>query len=264
MKLISFELKSDFGFFRKPETNNTLNVSYNMIHKPAILGLLGAIIGLKGYQEKGELPEYYQKLSDLKIGISPLDHENGNFMKTPIKYSDVSGFNNKDKYGTACTRTMEELTLVSPQYRIFVLLDETVLEQKQLMENLKNGQTEFIPYLGKNEFTAWWDKYEEHGFEKAQLSKNDKIRIDSLFLKNQTITKNSELPAVELDFLDFGAVDFEELPFLYFERLPIGFNTELMQYELAEMVFSNYKIKNVAAMPNLFHLKKEDSYVQLF
>ncbi|MDD3772535.1 MAG: CRISPR-associated protein Cas5, partial [Weeksellaceae bacterium] len=52
-KLISIDLKADFGFFRKPDTNNTINLSYNIIHKPAILGILGAIIGLEGYTEKG-------------------------------------------------------------------------------------------------------------------------------------------------------------------------------------------------------------------
>lgn len=258
MNLISFDLKSDFGFFRKPETNNTLNVSFNMIHKPAILGLLGAVIGLKGYQEKGEVPEYYQKLSNLKIGIAPLNHENGNFMKTPIKYSNTVGYANK---GT--TFLTEELTLIAPQYRIYLLLDESP-EQQQLLDNLKNGYSEFIPYFGKNEFTAWWDNYKAYDYEEAKLNKEDKIQLDSLFLKNQIISRNSELPNTELDFLDFISIDFDDSPFLYFERLPIGFNTELMQYELSEMVFSNYKIKNVVEMPNLFYLKKENSYVQLF
>src|SRR5690625_7696007 len=75
MKLISFDIESNFGFFRKPESNNTLNVSYNMIHRPAILGILGAIIGLEGYKEKGKFPEYYKRLNHLKIGITPLNHE---------------------------------------------------------------------------------------------------------------------------------------------------------------------------------------------
>ncbi|MXV38203.1 type I-B CRISPR-associated protein Cas5 [Flavobacteriaceae bacterium Ap0902] len=258
MKLISIDVKSDFGFFRKPETNNTLNVSYNMIHKPAIWGLLGAVIGLKGYQEKGKLPEYYNKLSDLKIGIAPLNHENGNFSKTSIKYSNTVGYANK---GT--TFLTEELTLIAPQYRIYLLLDKEVEEQKQLLWNLKNGHTEFIPYFGKNEFTAWWDNYQEYEYEVAQLNEEDKIRIDTLFVKNQTLSENSEEPSAELDFLDFGLDNFNEPPFMYFERLPIGFNLQLMQYELTEMVYSNYKIKNVRSMPNIFYLTKENSYVQL-
>src|SRR5690554_6621397 len=95
MRLISFDIPSNFGFFRKPETNNTLNVSYNMIHKPVVLGILGAIIGLDGYRRKGEFPGYYQKLKNIKLGISPLSHERGNFMKTPIKHSNTVGYANQ-------------------------------------------------------------------------------------------------------------------------------------------------------------------------
>jgi CRISPR-associated protein Cas5h len=28
-----------------------------MLHKPALLGILGAIIGLRGYEKKGEFPD---------------------------------------------------------------------------------------------------------------------------------------------------------------------------------------------------------------
>ncbi|MGI9527811.1 MAG: type I-B CRISPR-associated protein Cas5b [Weeksellaceae bacterium] len=253
MKLISFDLKSDFGFFRKPETNNTLNVSYNMIHKPAILGLLGAVIGLKGYQEKGELPEYYQKLGKLKIGIAPLNHENGNFMKTPIKYSNTVGYANK---GT--TFLTEELTLITPQYRIYVLLDESNSEQQQLLANLKNGYTEFIPYFGKNEFTAWWDNYREWAFEEAQLNETDKVQIDTLFLKNEIIT-----PSLLQPRRGRGQRDSKVNFFIYFERLPIGFNLNLFQYDLKEFVFTNYLIDNGHILDNLYKICSFNNYVQL-
>ncbi len=48
-KLISFDLQGDFGFFRKPDVNDGIQLGYNLIHKPSVLGLLGAIIGLQGY-----------------------------------------------------------------------------------------------------------------------------------------------------------------------------------------------------------------------
>jgi len=80
-KLISIDLKADFGFFRKPDANVGINLSYNMLHKPALLGILGAIIGLEGYKELGKIPEYYEKLKDLQVGIEPLGHEKGNLQK---------------------------------------------------------------------------------------------------------------------------------------------------------------------------------------
>src|SRR5690625_5128707 len=148
MTLISFDIESDFGFFRKPESNNTLNVSYNMIHRPAVLGILGAVIGLEGYKEKGEFPEYYKRLNHLKIGIAPLDHEQGNYLKTPIKYSNTVGYANR-----GATFLTEELTLIAPKYRIYLLLTLDNDNEASLYNSLKNKKSEFIPYFGKNEFT---------------------------------------------------------------------------------------------------------------
>ncbi len=65
MRLISFDLCANFAFFRKPDTNNTINLSYNIIHRPAVLGILGAILGLEGYKEKGRLPRYYEILKEV-------------------------------------------------------------------------------------------------------------------------------------------------------------------------------------------------------
>lgn len=127
MKLISFELKADFAFFRKPDTNATINLSYNIIHRPAILGILGAIVGLEGYKEKGKLPQYYDELKNVRIGIEPLSHDKGNYSKTNIKYSNTVGYANK---GT--NFLTEELTLVRPEYRIYLLLDENESYHKQL------------------------------------------------------------------------------------------------------------------------------------
>ncbi|MCM4154763.1 type I-B CRISPR-associated protein Cas5b [Gramella sp. AN32] len=255
MHLVSFDLKGDFGFFRKPETNNTLNVSYNMLHKPALLGLLGAVIGLKGYKKKGELPEYYQKLSKVKVGIEPLNHDKGNFTKTSIKYSNTVGYANK---GT--TFLTEELTLVSPQYRVFLLLDSANKDQEQLLENLKGCRTEFIPYFGKNEFTAWWERksFKIYDYEVNISEKPERIKIKSLFIK-----KGAMLPIISEPRSERGNRDKVNLPFVYFERLPIDFNLELMQYELAEMVYTNFDLENSANISNLYNIKELKGYVQL-
>ena len=85
-KLISFIIKADKGFLKKPDINDGIYLTYNMLHKPAILGILGAIIGLEGYKQNGVLPEYYLKLKDIPIGIKPMGDEKGNFQKTLISY----------------------------------------------------------------------------------------------------------------------------------------------------------------------------------
>jgi CRISPR-associated protein Cas5h len=276
MKLISFDLKADFAFFRKPDTNATINLSYNIIHRPALLGILGAIIGLDGYKEKdkinehptgnivisafegdkekNKMPQYYRVLENVKIGIEPLNHKMGNYTKTNIKYSNTVGYANK---GT--NFLTEELTLVRPEYRIYLLLNEEDDYHKQLISSLKNGSAEFIPYFGKNEFTAWWDSdsFKEYRFYKKEIQ-NDSVKIRSIFYKSNILRDNMEAP-----FPDLFNFEDKERPFVYFERLPKGFDLELMQYDIAEFAYSNYLIKNAQTLDNLFFVEEFNSYVQL-
>lgn len=254
MKLISFDLKADFAFFRKPDTNATINLSYNIIHRPAVLGILGAIVGLDGYKEKGKLPQYFEVLKDVKIGIEPLNHDNGNYLKTNIKYSNTVGYANK---GT--NFLTEELTLVNPEYRIYLLLDENIDIQNKLMHCIKNGNAEYIPYLGKNEFTAWWrsDSFKEYKYI-GNANLDESVRIQTVFQKNNILKNNVEAPMPDL--LNFDSV---ETPFMYFERLPRDFDLELMQYDLGEFAYSNYQIKNTKALDNLYLIEELNAYVQL-
>jgi len=50
---------------------------------------------------------------------------------------------------------------------------------------------------------------------------------------------------------------------MYFERLPIDFDLELIQYRMEEMVFTNQRIKNLDSFSDLLYLDDLDAYVQL-
>ena len=256
MRLISFDIQADFAFFRKPETNNTINLSYNVMHKPAVLGVLGAILGLEGYKEKGKLPEYYEKLGDTQIGIELLMHDKGNFAKTNIKYTNTVGYANK---GT--NFLTEELTLINPAYRIYVLLDDKNELHLKLYHLLQNGESVYIPYLGKNEFTAWWEpsSFREYNFSEKEIKHSESVKINTVFQKEIILKEHTEPP-----FPDLLNLDFEEVNFLYFERLPKGFDLDLMQYDIKEFAFSNYRINNAHALESLFFIEELDAYVQLF
>ncbi|MGD1839610.1 MAG: type I-B CRISPR-associated protein Cas5b [Thermonemataceae bacterium] len=255
-KLISVDFQADFGFFRKPDTNNTINLSYTMLHKPALLGILGAIIGLEGYQEFGELPEYYQKLKDVQIGVQPLNHDKGNFQKTTIKYSNTIGYANK---GT--NFLTEEVTLIQPAYRVYILLDTTQEAQAKLYTYLQEGKAEYIPYFGKNEFYAWWNRssFQEYDYE-ANQQPQESFKVKTLFLKDAVqMVKDQEADAI----LDIFDLEDEELTFLYFERLPMGFDETLNQYELGEFTYATFQFKENSAIQNLYFLKTHNYYVQL-
>ncbi|MEZ4912099.1 MAG: type I-B CRISPR-associated protein Cas5b [Saprospiraceae bacterium] len=253
-KLISVDLKADFGFFRKPDANNTINLSYNIAHKPAILGIFGAIIGMDGYQERGKMPEYYNKLSHIGIGITPLGHEKGNFQKTVIKYSNTVGYANKgSNYLT------EEATLIKPTYRIYAILDLENEHEQKLYEYLRNGYSEFIPYFGKNEHYAWWEKesFREYEFEKYK-EKDDDIFVKTVFIKENIVKDNKVAPV--FDMFSFMK---DENPYLYFERLPRDFDQSLYQYNVEDYVLTTFRLKNSIGLSDLYFLKQDNCYVQL-
>jgi CRISPR-associated protein Cas5h len=253
-KLISIDLQGDFGFFRKPDANNTVNLSYNMLHKPALLGIFGAIIGLEGYQQKGKMPAYFEVLKGVKIGIEPLLHEKGNYQKTTIKYSNTVGYaNNGSTYLT------EEATLIKPIYRVYALLDLDNENHRQLYENLQEGRAEFLPYFGKNEFAAWWEKesFKDYDFQSVEKALDD-IHIKTLFLKQDVIKENKAAPI--FNFMTFME---EETPFMYFERLPKGFDEALFQYEIGDYVLTSFQLKQTVGIDNLYFLNQERYYVQL-
>ena len=84
MEILRFTLSGKNAFFKKPDVNTYNYFTYGNIHKVALLGIFGAILGYHGYiqynensskRKKGDLeasyPEFYQKLKDLKISILP-------------------------------------------------------------------------------------------------------------------------------------------------------------------------------------------------
>ena len=63
-------------------------------------------------------------------------------------------------------------------------------------------------------------------------------------------------------FVDLFSIANEETPYSYFERLPLGFNEDLMQYELQDFAYTTAPIKNANVLENLYLLREEDAYVQ--
>ena len=274
-KLISIDLRADFGFLKKPDTNNPMYLTFNMLHKPALLGILGAILGLEGFKappskrkkkakevqtelfpdeetEINPMPEYYQKLKDLKVGIQPIGAEKGNFSKTVIQYNNGVGYANLD----GGNLIVIEQTLVAPAYRCFLLLDDTDSNHQKLIDYLKNNKAEYLPYLGKNDFSVWWDKYSEYGFFKFKST--EPFKVDSIFLKKSVIKGNEhEDPLAPILGLEKGS-------FIYFENLPVQYDLELMQYaEYQPFAYTDFHLKQRYEVDNLIRTDT-NAVVQLF
>ena len=84
MEILKFKLSGKSAFFKKPEVNTYCYFTYGNIHRIALLGILGAILGYKGYSQMKDIlsikeeidlkpayPEFYEKLKELKIAILP-------------------------------------------------------------------------------------------------------------------------------------------------------------------------------------------------
>ena len=255
MKLISIDLKADFGFLKKPDINDSIYLTYNMIHKPVLLGLLGAILGLEGHKSYGVLPEYYKNLQNLKIGIEPIGkgQTNGNFEKTTVKYNNATG------HASAGTLNILEQILIKPAYRIYLELDEN----EELFRRLKNHEAVFIPYLGKNDFPCWWENFKDYG-NVTDIS-SEIFKIKTIFRKPKDTTLSELRKQIAFGFIA-GMREKAEAVFSQFERLPTGFNEKLKQYsEPEEFVYTNMKFtKDKFSTDKKFKQLENGNVVYLF
>ncbi|WP_081421631.1 hypothetical protein [Salinivirga cyanobacteriivorans] len=263
-KIISFDIQADFGFLKQPDTNEPMYLTYNMIHKPFVLGMFGAILGKKGFQENKKFPEYYKDLKKIQVGIKPLGSENGNFQKTIIKYNNSTGAANKGTFkGTntkgkavefeiGATLNIVEQTLVKPSYRIYFLSDNV-----ELISRIENNEAVYLPYLGKNDFSLWWDNVKNYNYENFYYENS--YQVSSIFAKKTAIKDGKEIeeevPAWEMDF--------SKKCFMYFERLPVGYDAELYQYVYKPFVYTTFKLKSDYKIDKLFHLDNGE-VIQLF
>lgn len=275
-KLISVDFKADFGFLKKPDTNNPLYLTFNMLHKPALLGILGAILGLEGFKEppkkkmgktkkqkaqqgllnleeaqENPMPEYYRKLENIKIGIQPLGDEKGTFEKTVIQYNNGVGYANRDG-----NLIIAEQTLIAPAYRCFLLLDDTNTLHQRLIDYLKNSKAEYLPYLGKNDFSLWWERVEEHKY--SNFSSTQPFQVNSIFLKRSIIKGNLyEDPLAPILGTKMGS-------FVFFENLPTHYNLSPIQYaDYQPFTYTDFDLEQKYPLENLIKTNSDD-IVQLF
>lgn len=239
MKALSFEISGKTAIFKKPDVNSYAYFTYNNIHKPALLGILGAIIGLDGYtklfdknrglklgslQYDNGFPQYYEKLKDLKVSIIPLA-KNGYFSKKIQTFNNSVGYASFEQGGNLIVR---EQWLENPKWQIIILENETQ-EYKKIKENLIDKKAVYIPYLGKNDHFANIDNVEEIELNE-NLYLDEGLYIDSLFIRNGKID---------------GFQKDEETPFIFQEVSPISLQKDFHFYEYETLCFTNCELDQV-------------------
>lgn len=172
MKALKFRLSGKTGFFKQPDVNTYLYYTYGQIHRVALLGLLGAIVGYKGYNEKDreKYPEFYKKLKDLKISIVS-EGNDGIFDRKLQTFNNSTAFASNEEGGNLIVK---QVWLENPSWLIYILLDSD--QSEMIKEYILDKKTIFTPYLGTNDHMANISDCEIVDIEKS----NAKI-INSLF-----------------------------------------------------------------------------------
>ena len=265
MKAICFNLGGKTAMFKKPDVNSYAYFTHNNIHKPALLGLLGAIAGLGGYAQlhnkkeslkekikglKGkekkqfqeellkiedEYPAFYEKLKHLKISITPLAPQ-GYFSKKIQVFNNSVGYASKELGGNLIVR---EQWLENPKWQIMILADESEMYQK-VKSYLLGKKCVYIPYLGKNDHIANIDEVREIALDEVYRENGN--YINSLFIKTKEVN---------------GFEKEGEIPFIFQEFSPISLEENFHFYEYKTLCFTNMELD---CMPNDCYSVNQQNY----
>jgi len=226
---LKFDLSGRNAFFKKPDVNVKVYFTYNNIHKIALLGLLGAIIGLKGWRdytlfdEKApEYPEFYLELKNLSVSIFPITTK-GYFPKKIQYFNNSVGYASREEGGNL---QVFEQWLENPKWTIYLKNDGIKPELWDILcDNLIHKKAYYIPYLGKNDFPA-----HIYNVERVAIHKEWSNFIDSLFIG-------------ELDMIQDDETKDGRSPYLFTEYLPTGLQPEHNFYTYSRTIFTNCRIK---------------------
>ena len=178
-KILSFCVTGEYASFRDPSitTNQTV---YYIPSKTAVVGMLGAMIGIKRDNNLGAIysEQYLEFFSKVRIGIR-LDNN-------PRK---IIYFTNHRSLKAPKTKPVKKEILESPKYTIYVVAPDDILDK--IHNTIKNNSYVFSPYLG-------------HAYCPAKIS--DLQMYDGSKVDNP---HDSQTECVVLDETDTYNVNFE-------------------------------------------------------
>lgn len=211
MKALKFTLSGNTAFFKVSSVNSNCYFTYGNIHKPALLGIFGAILGYSGYMNQtSTYPEYYDKLKDLQISIIP---NRRNFKKKIQVFNNSVGYASKQEGGNLIVK---EQWLEDPSWTVYVMISNE--ESEKLADHMIHRRCVYIPYLGKNDHPA-----DIHDISYVEISEN----------KEFGCMINSLSPYDGINF------DMSEATFKYEEFLPIRLDQDLNQHELQKFILTD-------------------------
>lgn len=230
MKALKFNLSGETAFFKKPDVNTYYYFTYGNIHKIAVLGIIGAILGLSGYNQQGKdiYPEFYRELRDLKIAVVP-NSDKGYISKKIQLFNNSVGYASQEEGGNLIVK---EQWLERPDWDIYILLDGNK-HSASIEESFLRRSFIYVPYLGKNDHFANIKDIEVLELNEIQ----DTDRFHSLCLKNYFEFVNKEPEEFSL-----GDNESDDM-WKYEEKLPVSLEEHTNQYIIESLVFTNLKMR---------------------
>jgi len=188
MEAIKFDLYGKYAFFKNPESNLGTEFSFEHIHKPVILGIIGAIVGLNGKSTINiskivSVPEYYKILKNIKIAIVPKKPIFNKYIET---ITNSTGFANKNS-----TQIITKKILQDVKWTIYIAKDSIDKEiYEKLFKLLDKHESSYPLYLGNNNYKARIANVEIVNIERYK-GKLEEMLIDSIF-PQEVILENYE------------------------------------------------------------------------
>ncbi len=231
MKVLKFKLYGKTAFFKKPDVNEVVYYTYGHPHRLIIMGIIGSVIGLSGYNkqymEKTKYPEFYEKLQNIRISVVPPRKSKGYFNKKIQVFNNSVGYASKEK---GRNLIIQEQWLEDPSWKIYLDLSDIEKDiEAKIYDYFLNQKAEYMPYLGKNDHPA-----NISDVEILEISKTDKLCvIDSLI-------ENSNIKILNVKGDIFKST---EIPYVYKDYMPYGLDEEIVMYLFRQYIYTNRQIQ---------------------
>lgn len=191
------------------------------------------------------MPEFYEKLKQLKIAIVP-NLGDKNFSRKIQAFNNSVGYASKE---VGNNLIVKEQWLESPSWTIYILEDRSE-EYKKIKYYLINKKCEYIPYIGKNDHFADIKNVEIQETKKSEENIN---KLDSLYAENI---------AEDVDNLFEEILGFEinkNKKYFYKELLPIELNEKIGYSKFSNFIYTNKEI-NIIDKAQIYNVENKNIY----
>lgn len=176
MKGIQFIVEGNWGHFKKPETNNN-PLSHDLITKTALIGLIGAVLGIERKDMRGKFPELSE---DFLYGVQLLN---------PVKKISW-GFTSKTAINPTAGGTPKYFEfLKNPKFLVALALKGVHSENifNDFKESIKTEKSVYPPILGWHNCPANLEWKSEGTFSET---KNGDFETRSFVVAEEHVPQN--------------------------------------------------------------------------